>query len=379
MNKEHQYWLYSHKYASSEELFETLSSIAQNNQKISINILLIETQEDLKNELLEPISDEFKVSFRNEFPVLSIEVQKTPRDDSEEPQVVKAVLCEYPNYPSVYAVISDCTKTEFKEVLTRLIDKHFPTISKLYLTNNEIRAIFQKMEQETGLTAMIKSAIGRRRLKGNTDGSGKKTQQTYTNQPYKTVFSDIDGDNQWLDYVKYELGRYEEYEGSDKQFFHIKASGIISRSCFFSCKMDFRHLKDVVLEQALKFIWPKTEHVKLSVQTAENRKPEPLMVRFEYNIFEKKSMNRQYVEAITDMEYCSVSEYHANPYLHLSLLDYLDGSSYDIWVLSMDKIAIIPEFKASKASMGRLLNHIFERISEGRVERYSETGSIERG
>jgi len=78
----------------------------------------------------------------------------------------------------------------------------------------------------------------------------------------------------------------------------------------------------------------------------------------------------QYVDALVELDACSVSEYHTNPYIHISMLDYLDGSSYDIWVLTSDKMVIIPQFKATMASMTRLVNHIFERIHEGEVIEY---------
>jgi len=41
-------------------------------------------------------------------------------------------------------------------------------------------------------------------------------------------------------------------------------------------------------------------------------------------------------------------------------------------VLSTDRMAIIPQFSASTASMKRLVNHVFERIHEGKVEKYEE-------
>lgn len=378
MEEDYRYWLYNHKWESSEDMFANISSIVSQKPKVTINLLLLESHGEILNELSQSQQSDFEVFFLNGPPVITIEVRKKIQDE-EETQRVKAIVCEYPNYPSVYLIISDCTKTEFKNVLTKLIDKQFPHLSKLYLKNSEIRTIFMKLEEETNSAVMVKSVVGRRRLKGNMDGQGEKSQITYTTiQPFETVLNNIESDNQWLDYVKYELGEYIEDEETNTPVFRRRYSGMISRSCFFSCSRNFRHLTDIVMKNALEFISLKNLHVKLSIETAEFKKPEPLMIKFDTYIFEEKSMNKQYTKAIMEMPNCSVSEYHANPYLHLSLLDYLDGSSYDLWVLSVDKIAIIPAFRASKASMDRLLNHIFERISEGEVEHYSEVKSIER-
>ena len=73
---------------------------------------------------------------------------------------------------------------------------------------------------------------------------------------------------------------------------------------------------------------------------------------------------------IADMPDSSISKYHVNPHIHLSLVDYTDGSSYDIWVLASDQLTIIPQIRASGASLRRLVNYVFERIGEGRVEKY---------
>ena len=45
----------------------------------------------------------------------------------------------------------------------------------------------------------------------------------------------------------------------------------------------------------------------------------------------------------------------------------MDGSSFDIWILSTRQILIVPQMRATHASIARLANHIFERFGEGSV------------
>ena len=70
------------------------------------------------------------------------------------------------------------------------------------------------------------------------------------------------------------------------------------------------------------------------------------------------------------MKKTSLSVIHANPYIHLSVFDYYDGSSFNIWVLSTDRIIIVPQLKASFQSVKRLVNHIFDCYCEGDIEDY---------
>jgi len=54
--------------------------------------------------------------------------------------------------------------------------------------------------------------------------------------------------------------------------------------------------------------------------------------------------------------------------------DGYDGSSFDVWVLSSDHFAIIPQLKASEAAVERLVHYVFDRFKEGEVKEYGERG-----
>jgi len=72
----------------------------------------------------------------------------------------------------------------------------------------------------------------------------------------------------------------------------------------------------------------------------------------------------------------SVSILHGNPYVHLSILDYKDGSVFDIWVLSPDVITIVPQMKGTVAAIKRVINYIFDSYAEGQIREYSTPGSF---
>ena len=61
---------------------------------------------------------------------------------------------------------------------------------------------------------------------------------------------------------------------------------------------------------------------------------------------------------------------HGNPYVHLSIVDNLDYSSADVWVVSQNQILIVPQLTASAAGLKRIVNHIFEHFREGQLSEY---------
>ena len=67
------------------------------------------------------------------------------------------------------------------------------------------------------------------------------------------------------------------------------------------------------------------------------------------------------------MPHITLSVYHSSSYVHMSLVDYMDGSSFDIWILSTRQIVVVPQMRATHTSIARLTNHIFERFGEGSV------------
>jgi hypothetical protein len=100
----------------------------------------------------------------------------------------------------------------------------------------------------------------------------------------------------------------------------------------------------------------------------------PLVIEFDTDQFGEVEENKRLIQAMRKMRTTSVSVLHGNPYLHLSLLDYLDGSAFDLWVLDDRRIILVPQMKASVAAIKRLVNHIFDDYAEGRLSSYQGAG-----
>jgi hypothetical protein len=64
----------------------------------------------------------------------------------------------------------------------------------------------------------------------------------------------------------------------------------------------------------------------------------------------------------------SLSVVHSNPYLQLSVIDYIDGSTFELWVLSPRELIIVPQLKGTVAAIRRLVSHVFDNYAEGSIE-----------
>lgn len=362
---DYHYWLYNQEYKTADSFLGHVSGLVRKNN-VRINVLLVTTIANLKQELESWSPEKFSVEIKNDEPVFTVEITK--EFDSAKKITVKAVVVKHPTYPAVYMVISDCDSRDFKNIITKLMNKHYPVVSQIYLTNNEMRLIFDKLQRETERDITVEFSVGKKRLP---DKKKKESQVTYTDQPYLEVFEEIVAHDQWVQSIRYRAEKIKKINDNVESR-TVEFIGVISRVCFFSCKRDFEPLVKIIIPYAIKLASVRNEYLKIRAESATELKPKPAIIKFDDQIFTDISKNQQYVNALVDLESCSVSEYHTNPYIHVSMIDYLDGSSYDIWVLTSDKLAIIPQFKATTASMTRLVNHIFERIHEGEVVDYEQ-------
>ena len=57
-----------------------------------------------------------------------------------------------------------------------------------------------------------------------------------------------------------------------------------------------------------------------------------------------------------------VAVVHRNPYLHVAVTDYTDGSNFDVFVTDPSEIVVHPGFTASIGSLNRLLQRIGETL-----------------
>lgn len=63
---------------------------------------------------------------------------------------------------------------------------------------------------------------------------------------------------------------------------------------------------------------------------------------------------------------------HSNPYFHAVMLDYRDGSTYEVLVLSDSGLTVIPQGRATVRSLQRLCSHVFAGFREGDLREASD-------
>ncbi|MGE3844945.1 MAG: hypothetical protein AB7I50_25555 [Vicinamibacterales bacterium] len=107
--------------------------------------------------------------------------------------------------------------------------------------------------------------------------------------------------------------------------------------------------------------------------SAPNHASMPLEITYEKPVLRTPDEIKRLLEGLKRFPAATCTVLHGNPYLHVSMVDNLDFSASDVWVLQERRILIVPQLHATYASLKRLVNHIFESFREGRLGECKES------
>lgn len=260
-----------------------------------------------------------------------------------------------------YLVISDASNYLIRNVLIRFLDLYYPDVARVYYSSTDLRKLLENMQNKTDGEIIIGRTVVYSRIKGRKETRGRERQVDvkYTEKLLEETFEEAVEKNEAIDKIEFTL----MLEGKEELI------GNLSREGVFRCKRSFEIFYKTVLSDASNITSKKVNFFKDRARI-ERKEPKPVVIQFGSNIFEEKNQNYKFIASIKELQFSSTSVYHSNPYIHLSTVDYLDGSSCDILVTSSNKATVVPQLRSSYASLARLINHIFEKFGEGEVKEY---------
>jgi len=356
---EYRYWLYEYQHPDTASVLLHLESILHQNPKIKLNLVIISTKANLK-ELIEKWQPEgYLASVKGTPEIFQMKLRKETPETEEEALAGDILAFRFGSNP-VYVLVSDHVTQFVKFVLHPFLDSYYPDLLPLYLSSYELFLMLRRLKEKSEGDIVIDRLTAYSRLEG--PARRRRIEVTYTHEMLEDVINRVLENDQWVDKIRFSLFGTE---GS------LEFSGYLSRYGFFRCRHSFNVFFQSVVTEAILMASKKLHAFADKNRSIEHLTPRRLEVSYDTDVFESKDQITRFGQAITAMKFTSTSVYHGNPYFHASILDYLDGSSYDIWVVTGNKVHIVPQIRASDASIARLVNHIFEFFKEGNIEGYA--------
>lgn len=347
---------------TDKQLFKNIDNFLNRDSCLKINGLLLTSKDDI----IEIFRSHKFFEFNWKHKLLGSDiyhftlVKKVKKDNS----FIKGdfLLFKYKPQKNIYIVITHENYRFFKNGLIPFLNKFYPLISRPYIDTAFMRLLLETYEsklisEKIWITRCVtKKAIG--------------SDIHYTDLPFREVFDKVIENDEWIKSIDFNL-----VFQSSKDTINLKQPSMnhkfykLFRDTRFQCNYNFSVFYERLIEGMANKVtesfelFDNRERIK-----EENFSLKPLAIIYDVGIFKDKNQNKHLIDALKKIKNSSVSVLHANPYLHVSYVDYNDGSSCDIWVLSENKISIIPQIRSTPAALERLCEHIFTGFREGVVK-----------
>ncbi len=364
-----EWWLYKQVHETADSCSGLIEEMLNRNPKYQMSVFLLVAKNDIYETFNTMNTEKFLIKFgeaNNNKSIFSVKIAK----NDENKQFGNALIVRTPKR-EVYLALTDEPRQFLESVFRPFLNSFYPEISRAFLSSNELRQVLERLENTTGGEIIVDRITAYRRIlykvtyntktkKKEESSDTKESAVIYTKRPYQETFNDAIANDQWIDKIQFHLISKDT----------IRLGGYFSRNGLFKFRHAFSPFYQTLLPFIIEIIEKKFKLYSNRSRIENKTQISPLVIDLDYDVFKDTAQNNRFIQSIKKMSYVSTSVYHSNPYVHLSLVDYLDGSSFDIWVLSANRITIVPQLRASGASVARLMNHIFERFREGTVSEY---------
>lgn len=275
------------------------------------------------------------------------------------------------SHPHITFVISICSSAVWNRSIRRLVTSMYPKLVPIFLTQSELFGLLRQTRAAFDGAEFL--VIGHSRKQSLKTGSRRpfESSRTRTEKTLETVFAEATEQNYWYSSLTFDVRRTAS---ADKQ--QLFTTATVSKYGHVFCTSQFdRFFYGTVskmaelAEQKMRFFSNRAR------RTTRAFEAKPISITFESPEFTSREDTNTFVGIMKKMTGASCSVLHANPYIHLSVVDDRDGSAADLWVLKSDEIILVPQVRASEAALKKVVNYIFEEWREGSIS--SSTSSDE--
>jgi len=269
-------------------------------------------------------------------------------------------IYDHPEYANVYVLLT-LEPRPFFEWLRERVERSHPALVTTFITHRTLRRLLESFQSRHGFSRLVIKRASLRIRIGEENGGGQRRPMPAVAWPeleLDKAFDWVYEQNGWFQSLQFEACRDHRPVVSVS----LTHQGITRTDRLFS--QVFAGFVDPVCERIHKNVGlfgqrSRRERADLSAR--------PLLIDFEGQEIAEDDQRLRFVQAMRRLPNASVSVLHGNPYVHLSVLDYYDGSVFDVWVLSGSEITIVPQMKGTIPAIKRLVKHVFDSYGEGRI------------
>ena len=264
----------------------------------------------------------------------------------------------------VQSLIAICKRDQWK-LARRLVKSLYPKLVPILLSQHELIHCVRKLNQRTEEIIHVKAISGKESIT-ELDGKKIKSVREWTNEELDRAIETIQDRSQKITSIEI------EFFPSIAGYPHVRPSATckIQNDGEIEVSGSYRTVHDAVVKQVAQIGEGKLGFYSKRGLREARYTPRPLAINYSKPIFSDIKIVRDFVKVLTSYPHSMHAVEHGNPYAHLKITDFFDGSSFDIWATLPNQIAMIPGLKATEAAFERLIHYVFDVFREGEVTDY---------
>ena len=253
--------------------------------------------------------------------------------------------------------------TEFlNDGLFYLARKMYPDLIMAYITSEEIYEILGSFSKAVGAELFYTKFVAKKMFgRASTDISFATKRAPKEYDPYTKAFKEARSRGLWIDAIRV-------FSKSAPIRFNISRSGLLKYYLG-----TFETYYNFFLSEIWRFYAQRLKRFENRGRRDQPEKePNPLLLKFDSNVFEDVAVRKQLIKVIGDYDFCSYSViYGGNPHAYVSVVDRIDNSSFSLRTYGPDSIVIVPQVKSTKAALMRFSKHLLDNFREGVISDFA--------
>jgi hypothetical protein len=269
-------------------------------------------------------------------------------------------------FENAYSIITIESQEFLNRALLPFIQKQHPNIYMTWINQTDLKEMLEKFTEEGGYSGLtvLRASLMSRFISNKNKRESMIPSVSWPHLGLEGAFELADEQDGWFNSITFAPYRYHFNEAN----ITVTRKGIVKTDS--EVNIVFQNLLQPIhkkIQQNLDLFKNRNRYDNLSLEV------KPLAINFGHERLKDSEERIKLIEAMRSLENSSVSVLHNNPYLQMSVIDYKDGSTFDIWVTNADKLVLVPQFKGSIQAIRRIVGHIFDNYAEGIVLDYQIT------
>lgn len=258
---------------------------------------------------------------------------------------------------NIWAAITGAEPDFYKRGVLWLLKQSEPVTSEVFVNSSDMETILDNVRSSLPLNTEIrvKKAVAYTRREEGTI--------SFETNPYKEVFRVSEQNDKYVDKIRFVI----RDETEDLLTAFVSRDGQLKFEAG-DVSLFFNHF----LPEYATIGQRKADVLSDKERSEETGDVEQIRVRFDEEVFHTPDDHDALIEALGNLSRASMTVYHRNPYAHLSVLDFVDGSCCDVFVTEPDEISLVPSYRGSVNSLMRISEQISREFDEGEVTEVGE-------